>query len=1241
MKKVKPSRYLAFFIIVLFIVASLVPSLRKYEDFEENFTNAKPVSLSTEKNNDGWNITELVSAESSSDSKYSSLVVDSSGTVYIAWRDETAYGNSGSDIDIFYKYKPAGGSWSTTEVVSTESTSDSYSSPSLTVDNSGTIHVVWDDWTSYSDSGNDFDIYYKYKSAGGSWSTTEVVSTESNGYSYCPSLAVDSAGKIHVAWQDVTNYSGSSSDTDIFYKYKPAGGGWSATEVVSTESTRSSSQPSLIVDSSSTIHVIWQDETPYVESESDYDIFYKYKPAGESWSSTEVVSTESTSNSKYPSSTVESNGTIHVAWQDGASYGESGSDYDIFYKYKSADDIWTTTQVVSTESASSSYCPSLFLDSSDMVHVVWTDYMDYDDSGSGPNIFYKHKSAEGSWSSPELVSTESTYCWDPSLFVDSSEIVHVAWQDDTDYDESGNDYDIFYKYKMGGNQPPNPPTLISPGYNSEPGEIIYENTPTFQWENLPDADYYGLYISKYPYGPANLVYDSEEDYTDGKIYGTSFNELPSDILEYGEKYRWNMRSHNTNGWSLFSDHLYFELSDMPQCFLRLEKDGKEIDNIDMGLEFDIHIYDYTDNIDKVRFLSDEDQNGTVDDGFIWTEWFDWDTSFDSWNADDKILKWTFYSGGEKEIHAEIKDKNGLESRCSYAGIYANFYFVHITDTHIIHEEWPIYLDKENSVSNLDKTLKKIKNFAIPPSFVINSGDVVDCGGSGDIGANNYLEYRSLINGIKSNWYINWIHNSDFTIPIYHCPGNHDHRIYSPLKGSIPWTDVLDNYIEYIDHQTWYKSWKDETTKTCIISIDSGYDKKLTTGTKWPPVGTGLDPEQVDLLESELDDLDGSDNNKDTSDYKKIIFMHHPVIYYRKNEDWKHWGGYTEDGIWDAGCITSEKERFLDACDKYDVDIVLSGHTHKNRVYNRDMDGTYYWSGYTNFPIHEDDKPLYVITDSTLDTAFRIIEFKQDEIIVHKEKFVEDKFKAKITGCPVELHLYDEYGNHVGRNNTNGVDLEIENVSYSFDPLFVTNETNSSKWNHTIEEISIPYGNGKYKFIMKGTGDGDFNFSTTKQLSDGNRTYLYYNNISIFENSIGKMNIDGEAVDPIIYFDDDGDGNNDREIKPDYFYGEDNSNPNVQILKPENKFYLRNKELFSFPIPLILGEIEIEIDAFDNISGINYVKIFVDNKLKANITSGDLVFNWEEKTFGKHTIKTVAYDYAGNPAEDTVIVRKFF
>jgi len=101
---------------------------------------------------------------------------------------------------------------------------------------------------------------------------------------------------------------------------------------------------------------------------------------------------------------------------------------------------------------------------------------------------------------------------------------------------------------------PDPPTPLSPGSTSAPGPYISTLTPTLQWQTVSNADYYALAISVYPYGSTNIIYNPQ------KIYGSSI-PVPSGKLEAGKKYRWNMQSYNSAGWSeKVSITLYFQTS---------------------------------------------------------------------------------------------------------------------------------------------------------------------------------------------------------------------------------------------------------------------------------------------------------------------------------------------------------------------------------------------------------------------------------------------------------------------------------------------------------------------------------------------------------------------------------------------------------------------------------------------------------------------------------------------------------
>jgi multiple sugar transport system substrate-binding protein len=514
-------------------------------------------------------MTQVVSTESADNSEFTSLAVGSDGTIHIAWHDDTDYGGSGTDKDIFYKRFEVGVGWTATEVVSTESTSDSFR-PSLAVDLAGNVHIAWEDDTDYAGSGTDADIFYKRFEVGVGWTATEVVSTESTQCSARPSLAVDSSGKVHIAWFDETIYAGSGPDWDIFYKSKVAPWTWTSTEVVSAESTDNSAWPSLAVDLTGNVHIAWFDYTDYAGSGTDVDVFYKRHDVGVGWTYTAVVSTESTSDSHYPSLAVDSSGNVHIAWEDDTDYAGSGTDADIFYKRFEVGVGWTATEVVSTNSTSGSACPSLAIDSSGNIHIAWHDWTNYGGAGPGESdIFYKRFEAGLGWTATEVVSTESTSdSHYPSLAVDSSGNVHIAWYDGTDYAGCGTDFDIFYKYlHLHSTQYPWPMfrhNLRHTGYTESPAP----NTNQTQWTYTTSGNVYsspavadgmvfvgsndgnvyaldqhtGAHIWNYSTGSAVM---SSPAVADGKVYVGSNDSKVYALDQYTGAHIWN---YTTGGW---------------------------------------------------------------------------------------------------------------------------------------------------------------------------------------------------------------------------------------------------------------------------------------------------------------------------------------------------------------------------------------------------------------------------------------------------------------------------------------------------------------------------------------------------------------------------------------------------------------------------------------------------------------------------------------------------------------------
>ena len=344
--------------------------------------------------------------------------------------------------------------WSNYEVVSTLSTGNAYS-PHVAIDSDDNIHVVWYDSTpDLLSSGGDTDIFYiSYNAASETWSSIELVSSESSDGSRDPEIATDSEGNIHVVWTDFTPLLGSDADKDVFYKKKNAGGSWTLTEVLSTESTSAvHDEVSITIDSANNIFVAWVDPTDVLGADVDNDVFLKYyNSSSSSWSSLNLISIESTAFAYKPQIVADSlSGDIHFVWYDYTNILYSGTDGDIFYRsWNVYDSTLSDLQLVNPFSTLNAYNPQIVLDSEHNIHVVWGDYTDYLDSGINLDLFYrKLYTSSDTWSHIEVVSSESRFNTEhPDLAIDENGCIFVAWYDPTEYSGAGTDFDIFFKYK--------------------------------------------------------------------------------------------------------------------------------------------------------------------------------------------------------------------------------------------------------------------------------------------------------------------------------------------------------------------------------------------------------------------------------------------------------------------------------------------------------------------------------------------------------------------------------------------------------------------------------------------------------------------------------------------------------------------------------------------------------------------------------------------------------------------------
>jgi len=228
----------------------------------------------------------------------------------------------------------------------------------------------------------------------------------------------------------------------------------------------------------------------------------------------------------------------------------------------------------------------------------------------------------------------------------------------------------------------------------------------------------------------------------------------------------------------------------------------------------------------------------------------------------------------------------------------NYYFVHLTDTHVAHN-W--YDHNETRKHWLISLLQYVTSFETPPAFVVITGDLVEWG-EGFFGALNYHAFTQCF--YKNN--IQWYADKNCTIPVYFTPGNHDYYPYRMLWNY----HLFIHRIPIKNHDRYMTTYKNDS----LFFMNSGPNSYATYNDKINSRAVGLTNEDIAWLDQQLNGSSAS---------HKIILMHHPAVNLR-NQDGDLYDVFIQNRV-----------QFIALCEKYDVDIVLAGHTHEPRVFDAD------------------------------------------------------------------------------------------------------------------------------------------------------------------------------------------------------------------------------------------------------------------------------------------------------------------
>lgn len=353
----------------------------------------------------------------------------------------------------------------------------------------------------------------------------------------------------------------------------------------------------------------------------------------------------------------------------------------------------------------------------------------------------------------------------------------------------------------------------------------------------------------------------------------------------------------------------------------------------------------------------------------------------------------------QDINPEAYPKGIIEidePECQDPHPYEPFSFAQISDTH---------MGYDNSREKLVAIINKLKNENI--DFVVVTGDISDTGCPG----NCYLDDPSSpewcgtkcpgsyadFKVVMSRLYF------DKGIITYTIPGNHDRRYYNPAYANVSPNDLL------------CYSWLLESSQG--ITALTHRDEFNHKGIKFVTLDTGDGNCSGSLIDDDIDFL------KDLNPcIPKIILTHHPAVANPNDGGWQSDLGCEQVCIDDNNDNFDGHEDFIKYCENLanNVYMVLSGHTHNNKVYDKNRGIP---TGY----------PLYIQTGSTLDGFARIISFASATspptvqlIQLAKEDY---NYEAAKLLSPGNLHAYDSVGRHTGYDPGNGSEHGIPQSVY--------------------------------------------------------------------------------------------------------------------------------------------------------------------------------------------------------------------
>ena len=342
------------------------------------------------------------------------IAVDSAGNGYAIWAD-----NRNGNLDIYFSYKPSGGTWGTNVRVDDDTTGNDAKTPDIAVDAGGNAYAVWVDERQGAVRPH---IYSARRAAGGSWSPTSVQVDNNTApvIVSSPAITVSDTGVPFVVWVDRRNNTPTPiTAPDIYFSYL-SGGIWATNiKVTNKLSGTNVSSPDIAIDTSGGLYAVWADRR-----NGNDEIYGSYRPPASVWGANIKIDDGTTgSNALFPRVAAGSSGNAYAIWQD---LRNGAVNPDIYFSYTSGG-LWQANQRVDDAPGTSLVgLPDIGVDSTGNVYAVWSDRRN-----GNWDIYSSYRPAGGSWGANAKVDDApgTTDVKEPAIGVRPSGKAQAIWED--------------------------------------------------------------------------------------------------------------------------------------------------------------------------------------------------------------------------------------------------------------------------------------------------------------------------------------------------------------------------------------------------------------------------------------------------------------------------------------------------------------------------------------------------------------------------------------------------------------------------------------------------------------------------------------------------------------------------------------------------------------------------------------------------------------------------------------------